>query len=89
MTIAEIINKLAPIAKVQFLHECLVGVLKPSRRSKVWPSSAVTFATDSLTPTEVLYWTDIHRPPPRYVGIVLWVPFEEYEKLAGTPEVTK
>lgn len=66
-------------ALMQVLPHCVVGA--KMRKGGV---CRVEFETTNMTANDLMYFASDDKPAPRkpkYVGVVLWVPFDEYMRL--------
>lgn len=95
MTITELITKhLAENdAPVQLLHECVTDAKNVKAKgfgaSRIPAHTKLTFSTLHMTANDLMYFTfpidrldhaaDASRKP-KYIGVVLWVPFDFYDE---------
>lgn len=84
MTVADVLT--AAIAGnllvVQYLHECVLGARTVKPRKGIPAHTRVEFATQNMTPSDLIY-NSVERGAsrkPKYVGLIVWIPREEYEE---------
>ena len=89
MTLAEIIRTTADISPIQFLHECLAGAQDVKRKKNADAHTRVTFLTQQMTCNDAFYWGSGggDKRKPKYVGVVVWIPFDAYEKASAVDAV--
>jgi hypothetical protein len=90
VTIAEIIKSTCDISAVQFIHECLLGASDSKRTKTRPPFSRITFATDKMNANDAFYWSspsEFTNRKPKYIGLVVWVPYEAYESAVSADAV--
>lgn len=84
MTIAQVLQAFASVAKVQLLTECVLGARAVQKRGTVPSHTRVEFATQNMSVDDVLYFSgELGRPAsrrPQYVGLIVWIPFEDYDR---------
>lgn len=65
--------------RIQFVRECVTEARMVKKRKGVPAHCQVTFATTEMTPNSLI-------GPERdaYVGVIVWVPKTDYERLANS-----
>ncbi len=92
MNIGQILARCVETAPIQFVHECVLGarLVNGNRRKKEQPYTRVEFATQQMTPNDLMFYTreDVNdlRRKPKYVGIIVWVPWDDYHASVDAPE---
>lgn len=83
MKIGDIVRSAIDVSPVQFLHECVRNAKRISRAKSIPAHTRVEFETIQMTPDDLLYWSREFGQPrsrrPKYVGVIVWIPFETYE----------
>lgn len=71
-----------PDIKFQYLHQCVTNVRTVERvgKKRVPRHTLVTFATQECEPSNFLGRGEMDQ-----VGIVVWIPREDYNKAVGEP----
>ncbi len=87
MTFNEILRAVAERddCKVQLVHECMSSSQAMKGKKGRQSYTRLTIETTEFTPNDMMYYT-FDRPgtrTPKHVGIIVWVPFEEYNRMTA------
>ena len=79
MTIAGLLKAVIdnPDTQVQYLNDCLISA-KATKNKKGGGYTKVEFGTVNYSPGDV-----INHQTSQYVGMIVWIPRDEYDKLQG------
>lgn len=72
-------------ARMQVLPNCVLGA--KMRKDGV---ARIEFETTNMTANDLMYFSSDDKPAarkPQFVGVILWVPFDEYMALENQPEL--
>ena len=80
MTIANLLKTAIdnPATQVQYLSECLISAKTVARSKKGGGYTKIEFGTTNYSPGDA-----VNPDGGRYVGLIVWIPREEYDKLQG------
>ena len=83
MTIAKLLKTVIdnPATQVQYLSECLIGAKTVARSKKGGGYTKVEFGTINFHPNDA-----VNQQGARYVGMIVWVPRDEYDRLQETDD---
>ncbi len=88
MTIREMVTTAGALehVAVQFLNDCIQNVQSVGKRANRY--SKVTFSTNAITPDDVFWLTlseadRAKRQRPKFVGVIVWIPTEDYDRMAA------
>ena len=97
MSIGDLIRSAVDRSKAQFLHDCALGARAVKRKRDSPAHTRIEFGTTNMSVDDLLYFDRNfgggESRKPQHVGIILWVPFEAYERAikhdelhSGSPE---